>query len=145
MKLDFEIPAKLDTPAFREAWAEWEGHRQESGKKMTARSARMAVKRLSVWGVERAIAAIEYSIAQGYRGIFEDPSASRGGKVAGEKEKKMSLWEIQEREKAIRNELDSISREKFGHDADRINAENAKTRAKLRAKLRELKAAKLDL
>ncbi|MFW6217428.1 MAG: hypothetical protein ACOC4K_00385 [Verrucomicrobiota bacterium] len=147
MNTETEIPAKLDTPAFREAWAEWEAHRRETGKKLTPRSARMAVKRMALWGPERAVAAIEYSIAQGYRGVFEEPGSNRELKTGqpGNRAKPMSLWEIQEREKALRNELDSISSNYFGPDADRVNAERREKRTKIAAKLRELKTLKLGL
>lgn len=68
------FPATLDTPAFREAWAEWEGHRRDLRKKLTPRSARMALKKLEPLGPDGAVAAIEHSIANGYTGLFPDPA-----------------------------------------------------------------------
>ena len=57
----------------------------------------------------------------------------------------MGLWEINEREKALRNELDSLGSNFFGPDAERVNAERSEQRRKISAKLRELKTAKLGL
>ena len=142
---DTLIPKNLDTPEFCEAWGEWVAYRKECKKMMTDRSARMAVKRLTVWGVDRAVAAIEYSIAQGYQGIFEDPVAQGAKGAAPLVKKTMSLWEIQQRETALRNELDGVSNTYYGPEAERVNAERAEKRTKIRNKLRALKAAKLDL
>lgn len=69
-----DIPAALDTPAFREAWAEWQAHRKDLRKRLTARSAAMALRRLEEMGAEAAVAAISHSIAAGYVGVFADPS-----------------------------------------------------------------------
>jgi hypothetical protein len=68
------FPATLDTPAFREAWAEWEGHRRDIRKRLTPRSARMLLKKLEPLGPDAAVAAIVHSIANGYTGIFPDPA-----------------------------------------------------------------------
>ena len=67
-----ELPTCLDTPAFREAWAAWEQHRKELRvKKYTPTGQARQLKRLAGWGHDRAVAAIDYSMAQNYQGIFE--------------------------------------------------------------------------
>ncbi len=72
-----EIPRALDSPEFREAWAAWERHRSETKKKLTPTAVQMQFKKLESWGIERAVAAIQFSIGNGYQGIFE-PNQSRG-------------------------------------------------------------------
>jgi len=78
-------PPCLDIPAFHEAWGEWDAHRREKKKPITPRSRGMALKQLEAMGPDRAIAAIENSIANGYQGIFE-PKASAGGSRYGPKD-----------------------------------------------------------
>lgn len=67
-----EIPANLCAPEFMAAWAVWVGYRIEIRKAMKPTTMAFQLKRLSEWGPERAIAAISYSIYQGYTGIFEE-------------------------------------------------------------------------
>lgn len=66
------FPANLDTPAFRAAWDEWTAYRRE--RKLSPwkpRTVKAKLAELSAWGAERAVAAIQSSIANGYQGIFE--------------------------------------------------------------------------
>jgi len=140
-----EIPTTLDTPAFGEAWGEFLAHRCEIRKRLTPRAQRMQLRKLERWGAPRAIAAIEHSVGNGYVGLFEDPAQLKTGKAAGRGNAPMGLWEINEREKALRNELDSLGSNFFGPDAERVNAERSEQRRKISAKLRELKTAKLGL
>lgn len=65
------IPSNLDTPEFKAAWSGWIADRRERRKPMTDRAAELALRRLAEWGPERAVAAIEHSIANGWQGIFE--------------------------------------------------------------------------
>lgn len=73
------IPPELDTEPFREIWKEWKQHRREKRSGLKPTTARGQLKKLAGWGQERAIAALRYSIDQGYTGIFEpDPVKVRG-------------------------------------------------------------------
>lgn len=65
------IPPELDHPQFREAWEKWKQHRAEKRKPLTPTSTAQQFAELAKLGLERAVAAIEHSIAQGYQGIFE--------------------------------------------------------------------------
>jgi hypothetical protein len=67
-------PDGLDTPEFRAAWREFETHRREKKCSLTATAARRQLNRLSKMGVKRALAAIDYSISNGWAGIFEPKS-----------------------------------------------------------------------
>jgi hypothetical protein len=65
------IPVSLDCPEFRQAWDEWGQHRIEKRKKMTPLCESKLLSRCVEWGVDRSIAAINNSIANGYQGLFE--------------------------------------------------------------------------
>lgn len=70
----------LSTEAFLAAWTLWNQHRKEINKpayKPTGLNQCLA--RLAGWGSERAVAAIEHSIANTYQGIHE-PNSSNSSK-----------------------------------------------------------------
>lgn len=71
------IPEPLDTEPFRKAWQDWIDDRRDRKKKMTVRAATLQLSRLLELGHDRAITAIEHSVANGYTGIFE-PRGSGG-------------------------------------------------------------------
>lgn len=77
-----EVPKALDTPEFRSAFGDWLRHRAEKKKKATPTSQRNALKALERIGVERAVAAIEFSVSKGWDGIFEEQS--RGSSSLGQ-------------------------------------------------------------
>lgn len=82
--LDSPLPPALDTESFRNAWQEWRTYRREIKKTMTARTEAAQLKKLESWGVERAVAAITHSIAEGYQGLYEgNGNANRKGGVGG--------------------------------------------------------------
>jgi uncharacterized protein YdaU (DUF1376 family) len=64
---------------FASAWADWCQHRKEKKKPVTPTSAKLQLQELEDMGVDRAIKAIDHSIAKGYQGIFE-PSQFNGQK-----------------------------------------------------------------
>lgn len=74
-----EIPEELQTERFKAAWAEWAAHRRHSKTSLTPEGERRALGKLRKWGEARAVAAIENSLEQGYRGLFE-PSENGNGK-----------------------------------------------------------------
>lgn len=81
--MDLLIPPELETAAFREAWAGWLADRAERRlPKYTARALTLQLRRLAEMGPQRAVRAIEWSIAQGYKGIWE-PKAESGERGAG--------------------------------------------------------------
>jgi hypothetical protein len=81
-----EIPESLRTSAFEASWAEWREHRRQRNVKLTPLAAVKQLKKCAEWGVERSIAAIEHSIANGYQGLFEPKefTAAGGGNRAQE-------------------------------------------------------------
>lgn len=71
------FPTSLDTPAFREAWAEWLDDRRQRRKTVTPRAAKMQFKILEPLGPELAIACIHDSIRNGYQGLFPERVTGR--------------------------------------------------------------------
>jgi hypothetical protein len=59
---------------FQAAWNDWKQHRIELKKKLTPTSTRQQFKTLEAMGEDRAIAAINHSIGNGWTGIFEPAS-----------------------------------------------------------------------
>lgn len=77
------LPAALDTPEFRQAWADWLAYRREarfSPWKPVTVGAKLA--ELAEWGSERAVKAIRQSIANGWRGLFDRDEKQNVAKAA---------------------------------------------------------------
>lgn len=69
---------------FRSAWESWLSHRRGMKKKpYTPEGIVAQFKRLASWGEDRAVAAIYFSIAQNWEGIYEEHPRS-GGSSAGQ-------------------------------------------------------------
>lgn len=69
------IPDALKSYDFMQAWPLWVAHKK---KRLNRRSARLQLKALEKIGADRAIAAIEHSIASAFIGIYE-PKNQQGG------------------------------------------------------------------
>ena len=142
------IPATLDTPDFREAWAEWLEHRQADLKRpMSERAERMALKRLAEMGPAAGIAAIEHSIAGGYRGIFPPPNTPREAPhsnpkspIQNPKYKTMGAWETKERLRACENALQELVYPGGCATSATLTETEASEAARLRAEIRRLRA-----
>lgn len=65
------IPENLDTPKFRQAWSLWQKHRREIKKPLRPTSATKQLEQFAAWGGDRAVAAIDHTIAKGWQGIRE--------------------------------------------------------------------------
>jgi Helix-turn-helix domain len=76
---DPPIPSALQTPAFLEAWAEWLQYRRQIKKALKPLSQTKQLKEFQSWGPDRAIAAINHSIARSYQGPYE-PNGQNGHK-----------------------------------------------------------------
>lgn len=64
------IPESLDTPAFREAWAQWVHFRKEARYPMPPTTVKAQLAKLAKAGPDVAAKMIEQSIANGWRGLF---------------------------------------------------------------------------
>jgi hypothetical protein len=58
--------------AFSDALADYEQHRAEKKSRLTPTARRNLYKKLERMGETRAVAALEYSVVQGYTGVFEE-------------------------------------------------------------------------
>lgn len=65
------IPASLDTLAFISVWCEWKQHRQEIRKPLKPTAERQQLRTLEAMGLARAVAALRYSMTNGWQGVFE--------------------------------------------------------------------------
>lgn len=68
------ITLPFDTQDFKDAWDRWNDHRNDKKKKLTKGTAVMQLKKLEAIGEARAIRMIDYSIENGWMGLFEDPA-----------------------------------------------------------------------
>jgi len=81
-KSDVVLP--FDSEEFQSSWREWQQHRIEKKKKLTPTSERLQLKRMTTWGEQRAIDAINLSIEKNWEGIFE-PKHTNGNRPTTEK------------------------------------------------------------
>jgi len=77
------LPLDFQTDAFHAAWTDWVGHRRDLRHPLTLRSVKATFKGLAAMGPERAIAAIQHSVANGWRGLFEPQEKQSGAKNKG--------------------------------------------------------------
>lgn len=70
------IPAKLDTPEFRQQWQRWCDKRREMGKYHTATSVQASLEKLLAHPVEAATQALLDAASAGYQGVFPKATAS---------------------------------------------------------------------
>jgi|694.fasta_scaffold109754_2 hypothetical protein len=69
---DIPDSLKIGNPQdFYRAWATWIAHRQEIKKPITPTSAQQQLKQMADWGMDRSIAAMEYTIRKGWQGLQE--------------------------------------------------------------------------
>ena len=66
------IPAAIDTPQFRAAWADWLADRKARRKPVTGRAAEQQLDKLAPLGPEQAAACLNESIEKGWIGIFPE-------------------------------------------------------------------------
>jgi hypothetical protein len=86
------IPLLLSTDEFAVAWRDWLQHRKEIKHPIAAGSQteRGQLKQLEEWGVERAIAAIRFTIFKGWQGLKE-PDERESRESAGVIGKRSSM------------------------------------------------------
>ena len=69
--LKVAFPPGLDTPTFSAMWSEWIAYRREGRMSIRARTLRKQLDLLAAMSEPRAIEAIESSIRNGWKGLFE--------------------------------------------------------------------------
>ena len=72
------VPTELQTQAFEKAWQDWADYRKQAKlKAYTTIGAEKQLKALAAIGPDRAVVAINHSIANAYQGIYE-PNGQTG-------------------------------------------------------------------
>jgi hypothetical protein len=66
------LSPEMDTDSFRRALTEYLAYRKEKGRTYKKLGLQKLITRMTQLGEKRAIAAIEYSMANGWDGIFEE-------------------------------------------------------------------------
>lgn len=66
-----KLPPELDNDTFRPVWGEWCKFRRERGQSLKPTTVARQLKFLASIGLQRAVAAMENSITNGYQGLFE--------------------------------------------------------------------------
>jgi uncharacterized protein YdaU (DUF1376 family) len=64
------IPSEIDTPAFREAWADWEQHRREKKAPLGPTAAKLQFRECVSRGIEASIEAIQFTIGRNAQGLI---------------------------------------------------------------------------
>ena len=65
------LPSIIASPAMMTAWGEWCQYQQDKGHPLTFRTAKAQQDMFTKWGEERSLAAMDFSMAQGYKGLIE--------------------------------------------------------------------------
>lgn len=73
--LSFPFPSSLEgSIEFKDEWESWVKHRKQIKKPLTEEQVKKQLDEFAIWGVTRSIAALKYTIKQGWQGIREpDP------------------------------------------------------------------------
>ena len=69
---------RLQTDAFRAAWESWSRDRRARGLALTDEAIALQIRDMESWGPHRAIAAIELTIAKGWKGLREAEGVGDG-------------------------------------------------------------------
>ena len=84
------MPVELRHRAFVEKWAEWlDYRRQDRGKKVSKRAAKMQLTKLAKVGPLIAIAAIDDAIANDWQGVFPEKLKGAGRPDGQDRERAM--------------------------------------------------------
>jgi hypothetical protein len=75
------LPSSLDTPAFREKWDEWLAYKKSRRETPQPATQQRQLRQFEEWGIERAIAAIDFTILKGWQGLVEP---NERGRASGE-------------------------------------------------------------
>jgi len=79
------LPPPLNVPEFREVWLQWERYRVEIKKPLIGTAIHMQLAKLAKMGLQRAIAAINASMANQWRGLFEPKEGDINAPAAAKK------------------------------------------------------------
>ena len=66
-----KLPTFIATPALMTKWGEWCQYQQDKGHPLVYRTAKAQQDSFAEWGEARSIAAMDFSMAQGYKGLVD--------------------------------------------------------------------------
>jgi hypothetical protein len=99
-----ELPFESDE--FKSAWNDWTQHRKEIRHALKPTTVKQQFKKFVAMGEARSIAAIRYSIEQGYQGLVEPSANGRGTPIPQRQTAREIVEEIaRNREERKANEL----------------------------------------
>jgi hypothetical protein len=75
LPLRIELP--FDSPNFQQAWNDWEKYRKEKKCTLTESTIQRQIKDFKTWGESKSIEAINASIRNGWRGLFEPKQSTQ--------------------------------------------------------------------
>ncbi len=73
----YPLAMELESSEMQDAWDDWQRHRREKKKPLTATAAKRQMAKLVKMGHDRALAALEHSLSNGWDGIFEPKEDGR--------------------------------------------------------------------
>jgi len=65
------LPSIIASPALMTKWGEWCQYQQDKGHPLVYRTAKVQQDSFTEWGEARSIAAMDFSMAQGYKGLVD--------------------------------------------------------------------------
>lgn len=69
------LPVHLATEAMMAKWSEWlEYQRESTGRELPVATAKRQFRDFDAWGADKAIAAMEFTMSKGYKGLVEPPT-----------------------------------------------------------------------
>lgn len=78
-RVDLEFPENLNTPEFKAAWENYRTYRRDQKfKSLKPRSITAQLQEMSGWGEPNAIKAINETIRNGWQGVFNKTTNTRG-------------------------------------------------------------------
>lgn len=102
------FPSLKDTP-LTPLWVEFVQHRIDMKKPLTDRAAKMLLTRLDEMGAGRAVAALKWSMENGWQGVFE-PDEQQSPTVAGQRPAKpTTMYTLTQKRDALKEKINSMS------------------------------------
>lgn len=82
IEAEIESEKWLQEPEFEKVWNQWQMHRNGMRKPLTGLAMLKQIQWCRLVGKDRAVAAINHSIKQGWQGIYEPKDANRNGQIS---------------------------------------------------------------
>lgn len=93
--IDLEFPSSINTPECKNKFVEWVEYKKEIKKPYKSyKSINALLKRFSTYTPDRFIESIDYSISQGYTGIWENPKKEETKNVITKSKKEGSFLDL---------------------------------------------------